>query len=205
MKNKRQLLGYWNRLKQATAWEESGNHPSDAIRVKHGTDILYITQNSSTVYIHCNGSNSLPEWISNLFAFPPKRGFHRAYYNKAKHMLKKIDLASMSYKRVKVICHSRGIYGAILANMISLTMQNDKVEVVSFGAPEFMTRRGAKKFKTPHTRVDMERDFITGIVPFTFKYFATETHMLKTVKGEIDHLAYGTALERDLNANKRNK
>jgi hypothetical protein len=153
-------------------------------------------ENRTTIDIICTGSNNLPEWLSNL-RFIPWNGFHAGFNHRAKKFFKQLKSYNFGKKRIRVICHSRGIYGAIVGKLLKDNNIVETVGIISFGAPEFMSDRGAKKFSLDHTRVELEHDIVTGMVPF-LKYFETEYHLLANVKGKFDHTSYGDALRRDL-------
>lgn len=198
IKHLKKLLSYWERLKSAKEWEDTDYNPQYTTRVQARHDVLYMVddENEGITYVVCTGTNwSVQEWASNIWAWPFK-GFHRGFYKTAKRFYEQLKEMHWCFDRkIVVVCHSRGIYGVILAYMMNKVGVWDNPKCYSFGAPEFAKRKGIKllnKSRLTHDRIYTAEDIVVGIG--ASKYWATKETQLPSVSG-FDHVRYQQAVE----------
>ena len=99
---------------------------------KAGWDRGAFKEEGRTLYITCDGSSRVVEWISNARVFE-RRGFHRGFQRAAekglKDLKKRLNHPIAYYKEVIWDVHSRGVFGLIMgcyiwADVIGLDWEN---------------------------------------------------------------------------------
>lgn len=87
-------------------------------KFKAGWDAGAFKEDGRTLYITCDGSSTPAEWVSNLRVFTTN-GFHKGFYRAAvrgyRDLKTKLKHPIKYYKRVEWDCHSRGVFGLIMA------------------------------------------------------------------------------------------
>lgn len=203
------LLKYWGLLDLSTELEDTGYIPEGIKVYEAVTDYLIIKETDTKTIVICTGSNTgrsfktVVEWFTNFTAWS-KKGFHRGFYNVAKRMAEQLkDYKWDKSKDVLFICHSRGIYGLILAYMLEKLEVINAPNVISYGAPECCKRGGYKKLSDSnvnHIRVWTQDDVVTKVGAGV--HWSTCSIKLPTVKG-IDHISYDKALKKAMELDRK--
>ena len=165
-------------------------------RLSTGLDEVAVFFDGSDVTIVIDGSDDPAEWISNLKFKSNRLGFHNEFYTSSVEIYRLLHLNSKN--NITIVGHSRG--GGI-AQILAYLINRPNINVITFGSPKVANRLGIKKLKEigfKHTRVRIKGDPVDNVPPVLFGYihYQTELIKLKGVKGKLNHLAFGEALQQ---------
>jgi len=127
------------------------NNKNHLISKKNSIDEVYYLNNLANHVLFFEGTDDIKELLNNFKTEPTINNFHNGAWETAQTF---IDdnlelLKSLKNKKVAVICHSRGAYGAIVANILSNEYFCD-VYLYMYGAMNII-----KKNKFVHVDSDM--------------------------------------------------
>ncbi len=201
------MLKDWDLLEISRTMEKHKTKPidKDMYVIKYRHDYLLIWEKEEAFYVIATGTNwSVREWVSNICAIP-FRGFHRGFYKTARGMYKRCKgIFANTTKPVKFIGYSRGVYANILAYLLvkDNVISADQVKAVTYGAPEWIKRRGCRKMDRL-SALNKEMEFIHihtahDIVPLfgLSRHWYTSQLELPHVRGRFDHCAYPEAIKK---------
>lgn len=191
------LRYHWGTLEESRRVEKGESVLRDSSQiVRYKTDFIVVNNHPSVTEVVVTGSTEPREWISNILAWN-RKGFHNGFYRAADGMREQLRRWFWSNSiPIEVKCHSRGIYGLILAYMMKC--EEDlwpNVSVVSFGAPEPCKRKGLDLLidsDIPHQRVVTKADFVQHLG--LGRHYETGLTLCPNVPDALDHTNYGKAL-----------
>ena len=191
---------YWEDLQKLPTRE---NIPEGANYYIADKDEAYSVVEGEEEVIYCDGSNRGREWLENLLAWVmfTFHGMFYSYGNVAREMIRDGMSSKLRKKAVRLVFHSRGVFGMGLAIELH-DLGFNVTECIGYGVPRAGMRKYIRECKKRNIKVTLfvvDGDWVTRR-PLYGKTYYTEKHKLENLdrlKGIKNiHLSYGRYLRR---------